>query len=175
MEDQVAIMKRNGEKRVVALNSFLSYSEKNRIMEELETYKFIFISPEMLLQTNVSAKLKHIHLSLIVVDEAHCISQWGFDFRPDYLRIGEFLEQPNRPSILALTATADDKVIEDISLFTSSKTHQFINIHLTVQIFRFQLVRWNLRMKKRSGLRTSYERRQDLESFMLHQENVRMN
>ena len=49
---------------------------------------------------------------IIVVDEAHCISQWGFDFRPDYLRIGEFLEQVNRPNVLALTATADDKVFK---------------------------------------------------------------
>lgn len=114
MEDQVAIMKRNGEKRVVALNSFLSFKEKNRIIDELSSYKFIFISPEMLLQPVVSNKLIGIQLSLLVVDEAHCISQWGFDFRPDYLRIGEFLAQPNRPNILALTATADDKVVKDI-------------------------------------------------------------
>ncbi|KAA0966157.1 ATP-dependent DNA helicase RecQ [Sporosarcina sp. ANT_H38] len=114
MEDQVAIMKRNGEKRVVALNSFLSYSEKNRIMGELDRYKFIFISPEMLLQQNVTTQLRNIHLGLIVVDEAHCISQWGFDFRPDYLRLGEFFEGMNRPGILALTATADDKVKTDI-------------------------------------------------------------
>ena len=114
MEDQVAIMKRNGEKSVVALNSFLSYSEKNRIMRELERYKFIFISPEMLLQKNVAAHFRNIQLSLLVVDEAHCISQWGFDFRPEYLRIGEFFEGLNRPGILALTATADDKVKADI-------------------------------------------------------------
>jgi ATP-dependent DNA helicase RecQ len=114
MEDQVAIMKRNGEKRVVALNSFLSYSEKKRIMAELGLYKFIFISPEMLLQKNVITLLRNSHLSLIVVDEAHCISQWGFDFRPDYLRIGELFGEHNRPGILALTATADDKVTADI-------------------------------------------------------------
>ncbi|MEK5039281.1 RecQ family ATP-dependent DNA helicase [Sporosarcina sp. FSL K6-3457] len=113
MEDQVAIMKKNGEKRVVALNSFLSFSEKKRIMAELGYYKFIFISPEMLLQKNVITLLRNSHLSLIVVDEAHCISQWGFDFRPDYLRIGELFGE-SRPHILALTATADDKVVADI-------------------------------------------------------------
>lgn len=117
MEDQVAIMKRNGEKRVVALNSFLSYSEKNRILEEMSSYKFIFISPEMLLQKNVADKLSTIRLSLIVVDEAHCISQWGFDFRPDYLRIGEFFGKVDRPNVLALTATADNKVVSDISKY----------------------------------------------------------
>ena len=62
MEDQVAIMKRNGEKRVVALNSFLSFKEKKRIMDELGRYKFIFISPEMLLQKNVSTQLRTIQL-----------------------------------------------------------------------------------------------------------------
>ncbi|WP_342509809.1 ATP-dependent DNA helicase RecQ [Sporosarcina sp. FSL K6-2383] len=114
MEDQVAIMKRNGEKRVVALNSFLSFSEKKRIMAELGKYKFIFVSPEMLLQKNVIALLRTTQLALIVVDEAHCISQWGFDFRPDYLRIGELFGEFNRPGVLALTATADDKVTADI-------------------------------------------------------------
>jgi ATP-dependent DNA helicase RecQ len=114
MEDQVAIMKKNGEKRVVALNSFLSFSEKKRIMDELGSFKFVFISPEMLLQRNVIIRLQNIQLALIVVDEAHCISQWGFDFRPDYLRLGELFGTLGRPSILALTATADDKVIADI-------------------------------------------------------------
>ena len=117
MEDQVAIMKRNGEKRVVALNSFLTYEERLRILAELATYKFVFVSPEMMLQQSVSDKLKNIDLALIVVDEAHCISQWGFDFRPDYLRVGEFFSQMNRPNMLALTATADDKVLYEINHF----------------------------------------------------------
>ena len=114
MEDQVAFMKRTGEKRVVALNSFLTYADRRRIIEQLASYKFIFISPEMLLQINVAEKIKKIHIALIVVDEAHCISQWGFDFRPDYLRLGEFFVQLNRPNVLALTATADDQVLQDI-------------------------------------------------------------
>ncbi len=122
MEDQVAIMKRNGEKRVVALNSFLSFSDKNRIMGELSLYKFIFISPEMLLQKQVTALLQNIHLALIVVDEAHCISQWGFDFRPDYLRIGELFEGLDRPNVVALTATADDKVTADIIQYLQLKS-----------------------------------------------------
>ncbi len=114
MEDQVAFMKKTGEKRVVALNSFLTYADRHRIIDRLNSYKFIFISPEMLLQKYVAEKIKEISLALIVVDEAHCISQWGFDFRPDYLRLGEFFEGMNRPNILALTATADDQVLKDI-------------------------------------------------------------
>ncbi|QUW22090.1 ATP-dependent DNA helicase RecQ [Sporosarcina sp. Marseille-Q4063] len=114
MEDQVAIMKKNGEKRVVALNSFLAYKDRQRIMTQLALYKFIFVSPEMLMQNNVAEQFKKLSIAFIVIDEAHCISQWGFDFRPDYLRIGEFLQQLDRPNILALTATADSQVLQDI-------------------------------------------------------------
>ncbi|MCG3089968.1 RecQ family ATP-dependent DNA helicase [Sporosarcina cyprini] len=116
MEDQASSMRRNGEKRVAALNSFLSFQDKNRILSQIHLYKFIFVSPEMLLQRKVEDRLKQLDLSLIVVDEAHCISQWGFDFRPDYLRIGEMLGR-NRPPVLALTATADRKVIDDIAKY----------------------------------------------------------
>lgn len=115
MEDQVAIMKRNGEKKVVALNSFLPHVERNEIVKQLSAYKFVFISPEMLAQQSIASALQQTPLALIVVDEAHCISQWGFDFRPDYLRIGTFFENGNRPNILALTATADEQVISEIS------------------------------------------------------------
>lgn len=127
MEDQVALMKKSGEKNVVALNSFQSYAERQRILSKLKDYKFIFISPELLVQKNISSLLSSLSLGLIVVDEAHCISQWGFDFRPDYLRIGEFFETINRPAILALTATADEKVISDISHYLqlhSPKVHR---------------------------------------------------
>ncbi len=122
MEDQVAVMKKSGEKRVVALNSFLSFSDKNRILSSLASYKFIFISPEMLTQESIVSVLQRMHLGLLVVDEAHCISQWGFDFRPDYLRIGNFFEKVQRPNILALTATADDKVVEDIRFYLQLKS-----------------------------------------------------
>ncbi|WP_438318385.1 RecQ family ATP-dependent DNA helicase [Sporosarcina sp. FA9] len=135
MEDQVAIMKRNGEKHVVALNSFLTFKEKNRIIKNLCAYKFIFISPEMLLQKNVMSELEKMPLSLLVVDEAHCISQWGFDFRPDYLRIGEFLKQIKRPTILALTATANDKVINDIK--------EYLNLNHSV-VHKYSLDRPNI-------------------------------
>lgn len=119
MEDQVSILKKNGEKRVVALNSFLPFHEKDSIIRQLATYKFIFISPEMLVQPKTKKALQSLSLSLIVIDEAHCISQWGFDFRPDYLRIGTFFDEIKRPPILALTATANDKVVEDITHYLS--------------------------------------------------------
>lgn len=117
MEDQVAILKQQGEKRVAALNSFHTYKERERIIASLHTFKFIFISPEMLTVLKVAEKIKRTRLAFIVVDEAHCISQWGFDFRPDYLRIREFLHTIGQPTILALTATADEQVIQDIKTY----------------------------------------------------------
>lgn len=117
MEDQVMQMRKNGEKRVIALNSFLPYADRKMILRNLNTYKFIFVSPEMLTQQSFKEHMNRLAIALIVVDEAHCISQWGFDFRPDYLRIGEFLSTEQRPPILALTATADEKVMKDIPFY----------------------------------------------------------
>ncbi|WP_240035230.1 RecQ family ATP-dependent DNA helicase [Neobacillus notoginsengisoli] len=114
MQDQVEQMMKRGEKRVVALNSFLSPIEKRRVLANLQSYKFIFLSPEMLGFGNVIEKLKNLKLSLLVIDEAHCISQWGYDFRPDYLKLGTFRERIGSPLTLALTATATPEVRDDI-------------------------------------------------------------
>ncbi|MGE6489871.1 RecQ family ATP-dependent DNA helicase [Paenisporosarcina sp. NPDC076898] len=115
MQDQVDQLKKMGEKRVVAMNSFLTPLEKNLLLQKLDTYKFIFLSPEMMMQEPVKAKLQTMPISLVVADEAHCISQWGFDFRPDYLRLSDWLSFKGRPPVLALTATATPKVINDIT------------------------------------------------------------
>jgi len=122
MQDQVEQLKKLGEKRVVAFNSFMTPSEKQTLLQQFERFKFIFISPEMLMQEQVKLKLQSMQISLIVADEAHCISQWGYDFRPDYLRLGEWLNHSSRPPILALTATATDQVMKDIS--THMNMHQ---------------------------------------------------
>lgn len=145
MQDQVAQMKQFGEKRVVALNSFLTFQQKQDVLNYLQQYRFIFISPEMLLQKQVYERLKQVNLSLLVVDEAHCISQWGFDFRPDYLRIGELFQGENRPPILALSATATNKVLGDIQAYLKmDKPYHYIhsvdrkNIHLSRRLFQRQ-------------------------------------
>lgn len=117
MQDQVAQLKKMGEKSVVAINSFLKPEEKMTVWKSLDKYKFIFISPEMLVQPMVKKRLQEIRISLLVADEAHCISQWGFDFRPDYLRIAEILPVINNPQVLALTATATSKVIQEIESY----------------------------------------------------------
>lgn len=121
MQDQVEQMKAFGEKRVIAFNSFLPNEQKKRAMKQLHKFRFIFLSPEMLAQKEMHHRINQLKLSLIVVDEAHCISQWGFDFRPDYLKIGELFNVEARPPILALTATATKNVINDIKTYLKMK------------------------------------------------------
>lgn len=117
MQDQVEQIKRLGEKKVVAINSFLTGEEREKVYSQLHTYRFIFVSPEMLSNYYFQNALRKVKLSLIAVDEAHCISQWGFDFRPEYLQIGELFNNSQRPPILALTATATSKVLIDIESY----------------------------------------------------------
>ncbi|MDQ0197462.1 RecQ family ATP-dependent DNA helicase [Neobacillus ginsengisoli] len=116
MQDQVEQLMKLGEKRVIALNSFLSEGERKSAFRNLKRYKFIFISPEMLRVSYIIRKLQELSISLFVVDEAHCISQWGYDFRPDYSKLGEIRKMLGNPLTLALTATATKKVREDIIL-----------------------------------------------------------
>lgn len=117
MQDQVEQLKVNGEKRVVALNSFLSRDEKADVLRNINRYLFIFLSPEMLKIQSVVNTLKTLQIGLFVVDEAHCISQWGYDFRPDYLQLGSIRSQLHNPITLALTATATSEVRKDIKHF----------------------------------------------------------
>ena len=110
MQDQVERMKVYGEKRVVALNSFLNANEKTTILNQLERYKFVFISPEMIQQEHVLAAFQRQKIGLFVIDEGHCIAQWGPDFRPDYLQLGAVRETLNYPVTMVLTATATETV-----------------------------------------------------------------
>ncbi|TFB23944.1 ATP-dependent DNA helicase RecQ [Filobacillus milosensis] len=114
MVDQVKLLKSEGFKRVTALNSLLNFKQKSQIIKNLDQYNLVYCSPEMLQQPAVINRLKHIKVDLFVIDEAHCISQWGHEFRPDYLRLRELIQALEEPTILALSATATPEVQEDI-------------------------------------------------------------
>ncbi|NCU16351.1 RecQ family ATP-dependent DNA helicase [Pallidibacillus pasinlerensis] len=117
MQDQVEQMKLKGEKRVVAINSFLTFEERNFVLNNIENYKFIYISPEMLQNEQIASIFQKVKISLLVIDEAHCISQWGYDFRPDYLELGNVRKKLGNPVTLALTATAKFDVRKDIKKY----------------------------------------------------------
>lgn len=114
MDNQVLQLNQAGEKRAAALNSMLNLEERRLIEKRLDYYKFLFVSPEMLQSKWLVQRLSRLKIALFVVDEAHCISQWGLDFRPDYLYLGKIREELNNPLTLALTATAPQEVIDDI-------------------------------------------------------------
>ncbi|WP_263848835.1 RecQ family ATP-dependent DNA helicase [Lacticaseibacillus thailandensis] len=114
MRDQVARLQAAGERRVVALNSTLDSRDFNEILRDLDRFRFLFIAPEMLQRPDVVQRLRNLAVSLFVVDEAHCISQWGPDFRPAYLRLGDVIARVQPAAVLALTATAPRQVQADI-------------------------------------------------------------
>ncbi|WP_163537679.1 ATP-dependent DNA helicase RecQ [Gracilibacillus sp. YIM 98692] len=114
MVDQVKKMKALGMKNVIAINSMLSIHTKKTVLKRLNSYDLIYVSPEMLQNQLLIEKLSQANISLFVVDEAHCISQWGHEFRPDYLRLKEVYEKLQQPPVLALTATATREVQKDI-------------------------------------------------------------
>jgi len=113
MQDQVVSLNKNG---IAAgfINSSLSPYDMHQILGTLGSYKIIFIAPERFADEGFIARLKEIKISLFAVDEAHCISQWGHSFRPEYRRLAILKEHfPNHP-IITLTATATDQVQKDI-------------------------------------------------------------
>ena len=114
MQDQVEQLRAAGEKRVVALTSALSRQERTLALQTLATNRFIYLAPEMVVQPAIIRRIRALRPALLVVDEAHCISQWGPDFRPDYRRLGQVRRAVGNPVTLALTATASPRVQQDI-------------------------------------------------------------
>ncbi len=115
--DQVeAIEERIGGGEAAELNSTVSAKKRRELIAALERgeHEFVLLAPEQLAKPEVLAELAATEPSLLVVDEAHCISEWGHDFRPDYLQLGAFAERLGRPTILALTATASPPVRREI-------------------------------------------------------------
>lgn len=116
MKDQVQALVANGVPAAF-INSTLSYSQTLKAVENAKKgkYKIIYVAPERLDVPEFLEFSQNANISMVTVDEAHCISQWGQNFRPSYLKIRDFIEKlPNRPVISAFTATATNEVQEDI-------------------------------------------------------------
>lgn len=158
MKDQVENLK----KRRIKAAAIFSGMTREEIIVTLENcmyggYKFLYVSPERLSTEIFLSRLQQMNVSLIAVDESHCISQWGYDFRPSYLRIAEIREHLPGVPILALTATATPEVVKDIQIklnfpqenvfqksferknlayvvrYAEDKNHQLLNILNSVQ------------------------------------------
>ncbi|MFF4875442.1 RecQ family ATP-dependent DNA helicase [Micromonospora sp. NPDC000668] len=118
-QDQIGNLneRRDPALRAVRISSAESPSKQAAALAELRSgaAKFLFITPEQLSSPQRLAEIRALHPALVAVDEAHCISSWGHDFRPDYLAIGHLIRGLGRPPVVALTATASPPVRDDIT------------------------------------------------------------
>ena len=137
MKDQVHHLRQRGI-IAAAIYSGMHRDDIIRILENciLGTTKLLYVSPERLGSDLFQAKLRHMRVSFITVDEAHCISQWGYDFRPSYLKIADIRHICPDVPVLALTATATPKVVDDICAKLTLST--------SFRIFRMSFERKNL-------------------------------
>ena len=138
MKDQVDNLRRRGI-RAAAIYSGLTREEiiitlENCIFGDI---RILYVSPERLASDLFQTKLRHMRVSFITVDEAHCISQWGYDFRPSYLQIAQIRKLVPHAPVLALTATATPAVVQDIQQKLSQKDTNF-------NVFRMSFERKNL-------------------------------
>ena len=134
IDDQVAHLKRR-EIQADSLNSKTSAMDRKRILADIQSgsprIKLLYITPEMAASPNFQSILDRLHrsknLSRVAVDEAHCVSEWGHDFRPDYLKLGDLRKRYKDVPWVALTATATPKVQEDVvrSLFMGKNVTVF--------------------------------------------------
>ena len=136
MKDQVANLRSRG----ILATAVYSGMTRQEIIVALENcifgdYKFLYISPERLNTEIFQVKLRHMHVCMIAVDESHCISQWGYDFRPAYLNIAQVRELLPGVPVLALTATATPEVVTDIQRLLKFKEEN---------VFRMSFERRNL-------------------------------
>lgn len=116
MKDQVSALIESGV-AAAYVNSSLTQVQYSRVLDNIRIgkYKIIYVAPERLSTPSFMSVCESIHISMIAIDEAHCVSQWGQDFRPSYLKISDFVSSlPVRPVVGAFTATATDEVKRDI-------------------------------------------------------------
>lgn len=176
MQDQVNNLQQRGIKALL-LQGGMSYKEVLQTLDNSQygNYKFLYLSPERLQQEVVQERIKLMKVSLIAVDEAHCISQWGHDFRPSYRLISNIRKLQPKATCIALTATATEKVQQDIIEVLELKEPSIIklsfkrdNIAIKVQFTndkRYQLIRY---FKELEGSGIVYVRSRALTKELAH-------
>jgi ATP-dependent DNA helicase RecQ len=156
----IALMKDQSDKLeergvdAAAVNSALSARERREAMRRIRGCEadFIFTTPEQLANPAVLARLKENPVDLFVVDEAHCITQWGHDFRPAYLGLGRALRALGHPTLLALTATATPDVIEDIGRQLGRPRMRVLNAGVYRPNLYFEVLQTTNATEKRQAL-----------------------
>ncbi|MCB9868610.1 MAG: ATP-dependent DNA helicase RecQ [Planctomycetes bacterium] len=123
MEDQVAALRRRG-LPATCIHSMLDRAQRDSRLRDVQAgaVRLLYVTPERFRVGGFLAALRSVEVALLAVDEAHCVSQWGHDFRPDYRRLGEVREQLGSPPCIALTATATPTVQQDILAALDMKT-----------------------------------------------------
>jgi ATP-dependent DNA helicase RecQ len=174
-------------KGAVALNSSVGTAQLKQQLELVreQKFKFIFLAPEQLHKEDTMHAVKAAEISMVVIDEAHCISQWGHDFRPDYLELGNIVRNLGHPTVLAMTATASAAVRKEIVKRLGLKNAAVFvagfnrpNIHLRVDHYddagrKLESVIHHLRWAKKPGI-VYVATRKTAETIVssLEQENV---
>ena len=139
MEDQVASLRLQGV-RAAYYNSSLNSEDSRRVLAQLhqEELDLLYVAPERLLSASFLERLESCHIALFAIDEAHCVSQWGHDFRPEYAALGILKRQFPHVPIIALTATADQQTRQDIVIKLNYQPKKYVasfnrpNIHYQV-------------------------------------------
>jgi ATP-dependent DNA helicase RecQ len=153
MKDQVDKLGELG-MDAVQVNSTLTASEETAVLEQIhrEERDFVFVTPERVTQPEFLATLRRNEIDVFVIDEAHCISQWGHDFRPSYLRLREVIAALGDPPVLALTATATPEVVSDIGRQLGREEMEVFDIGVYRENLRLEVVPCPDEETKRSNL-----------------------
>jgi ATP-dependent DNA helicase RecQ len=153
----IALMKDQTEKlqalglNATQINSALTAREQNAALEQIEAERseFVFATPERLAEPSFIASLAASRIDFVVIDEAHCISQWGHDFRPAFLALKEALRALGNPPVLALTATATAEVIEDIKRQLGRPAMQVVKLDIYRANLQYEVARVTNDLEKR--------------------------